>query len=284
MAFVVPMKSSIIGLFLLLLFGASCLPIIAEARDAQRREAVAKQQESPFLKRSVVVNRAPHRYAIWLPPNYDPAFSWPLIIFLHGAGERGSDGRQQTAEGIGPALVQFPERFPAVVLFPQCPYRSVWSEQFDVVDREVNQTLNEFNIDRRRIYLTGVSLGGFGTWKYASLYPHVFAAIMPISGAGSPEDIRQIVDVPAWVFMNAGDPLVPVELIRWSVLLAKLSNADLRYTEYPLDIHDAWTATYANEKVIDWLFSQSLDNAGSGATIDSWPGSTSSRNDLRVLK
>jgi len=219
-----------------------------------------------FAARTIVVNQVPRRYAIWLPPDYDPAKAWPLIVYLHGAGERGMDGVRQTTAGIGPALVQWPERFPGVVLLPQCPYGSVWKSEFPVVDGEFGKTLREYNIDKHRIYLTGNSLGGFGSWSYAALRPDLFAAMMPICGAGSADDVLLCSGIPTWVFTSRRDTIVPVQLVRWSVLIARFADSRVRYTEYPIADHDAWTPTYSSERVIAWLFHQSRSDNGQAQT------------------
>lgn len=199
------------------------------------------------------------RYAVWLPPDYSPAHEYPLVVYLHGAGERGSDGVQQTTVGLGPALVQWPERFPAIVVMPQCPKKTVWKQAFATIDKVYAATLREFRIDRRRVYLTGNSLGGFGTWSYGALHPTRFAAFLIVSGGATSEEAMICAQNPTWVFANALDPIVFTPVVRWSVLAARVVDEDVLYTEYDTFGHDAWTPTYSDPDAMAWLFSHARD-------------------------
>ena len=165
-----------------------------------------KEQPLPFIEKTMVVNGNERVFAVYVPENYDRNKSWPLVVFLHGAGERGEDGREQTEVGIGPAIVQWPERFPCIVLMPQCPSDAWWSEdgtdyakQFsdaeDHIDESMRLVLDEYNIDPKRIYLTGLSMGGYGTWSYGVKNIDTFAALVPICGGGRTSDAEELKNV-----------------------------------------------------------------------------------------
>ena len=148
-----------------------------------------------FLNKTITVHGAEERYVVYVPENYTADTAWPLIVFLHGAGERGDDGVAQTIAGIGPAIKKDPSRFPAIVLMPQCPKEQVWNTRHDSLEAEFEKTLEEFNIDPKRIYLTGLSMGGYGAWLWGALHTDTFAAIMPICGGGDPYDIQKLLNV-----------------------------------------------------------------------------------------
>jgi predicted peptidase len=144
---------------------------------------VAQDYETGFLNRTVTVGRALSRYQVYVPHSYDPASSWPVILFLHGAGERGADGLIQTEVGLGPAIRRFPERYPAIVVFPQAPKDSLWQgASAQMAMAALEQTIREYSADVRRLYLTGLSMGGHGSWYLSYHHPDRFAAVAPICG------------------------------------------------------------------------------------------------------
>jgi predicted peptidase len=203
-------------------------------------------------------------YVVWRPPDYTPVRQWPLILFLHGAGERGSDGRRQASVGIGPALNRFPERFPALVVMPQCPLTSHWSRETQVLAALLDEVMNTFPIDGSRVYLTGISMGGNGSFALAAAHPDRFAAVVPICGWGAPPQMSPALrSVPIWAFHGAVDDIVPAEHSREMVrALAEAGNTRVRYTEYPDLAHVSWDAAYADPSLAEWLFAQERGNGG----------------------
>jgi predicted peptidase len=191
-----------------------------------------------------------------VPPDYNPRQSWPLIVFLHGASRRGADGEDMVGQGLGPAIAANPERFPCIVVMPQCPKGQRWDTASNFIDTALDITMREFSVDQSRVYLTGCSMGGFGIFYYGSQRTALYAAMMPIAGGGRPEHSGALADVPVWVFHNAGDRIVPVKRSRTMVEALERVNGNVRYTEYPDPGHDAWTKTYNNPEIIDWLLSQ----------------------------
>jgi predicted peptidase len=200
-----------------------------------------------------------------------------VILFLHGAGERGNDGLFQTAVGIGSAIRQHPKRFPALVVFPQSPTDSQWvGAPAEAAFAALRQTIAEFKVDPQRVYLTGLSMGGHGTWYLAYRHPEFFAAVVPIcgwvpeferfrgsvpvvppdSGPPLPALARRLANTPVWIFHGEMDDAVPVSGSREPAAALKAASADVRYTEYLGLGHNSWDATYASDEFLKWLFAQ----------------------------
>jgi predicted peptidase len=224
-----------------------------------RTARVAPQTGDPFVYKTMTVDGTDRTYALYVPPDYTPHEKWPLVVFLHGATRRGSDGVIQTDQGLGPAIIANPERFPCIVVMPQCPKGKYWPDVSDHIDTALAQTLRDYRIDGTRIYLTGLSLGGFGTFYYGADRSDTFAAMIPIAGGGMDRCVEGLKDTPMWVFHNKGDRTVSVSRSRSMVGSLKAAGSEVMYTEFPDKGHDAWTKAYNDPKVIDWLFSQHKD-------------------------
>ncbi|NNE26140.1 MAG: prolyl oligopeptidase family serine peptidase [Saprospiraceae bacterium] len=196
-------------------------------------------------------------YNIYYPIGYDASSDkgTPLMIFLHGSGERGTDLSQVENHGP-PKKVKEGRQFQCIIFAPQCP-NDVWWD----VDR-LNSTLDEVlaknNIDQTRIYLTGLSMGGYGTWAWAIENPNKFAAIAPICGGGDPDKAELIAHIPTWVFHGAQDDVVPVEKSKEMVSALKAAGATPRFSVYAEADHDSWTQTYDSDSFYGWLFGQRL--------------------------
>jgi len=193
---------------------------------------------------------------VYVPKNFDSTSKWPLIVFLHGRGERGKDGILQTKVGLYPAIQRDPDRFPCIVLMPQCPVDRMWGSGFDIIDATLERTLNEYPIDKDRIYLTGLSMGGYGAWLYGAERNGTFAAILPICGGGKVSDAPRLAKIPIWAFHGAADALVNPEASRAMVEAVQRAGGNVQYTEYPGVAHNAWDLTYGNAEVIAWLLAQ----------------------------
>jgi len=242
--------------------------------------AWAKHRETGFLNRSVVVNGTSYRYQVYVPATWTSDRRWPVILFLHGAGERGDDGLAQTEIGIGRAIRLHSDRFPAIVVMPQCPKDNWWEDAAMEAQAlaALNQACKEFRGDADRIYLTGLSMGGYGSWSLAAKYPGKWAAAVVICGGvvvpkvpGAPEKpITPGVDpyadaakkigstLPVWVFHGAADPAVPVEESRNMVAALKAIGSDVKYTEYEGVQHNSWDKAYSEPELPIWLFAQRL--------------------------
>jgi predicted peptidase len=190
-------------------------------------------------------------YLLYLPEDYEKSKEgWPLIVFLHGAGERGSDINMVKKHGV-PKIVEGKKDFPFVVLSPQCSTETWWNN--DTILALIDDITARYKIDRDRIYLTGLSMGGFGTWSLAIQEPHKFAAIAPICGGGQPLLTSRIKHLPTWVFHGAKDSVVPLKASEEMVNALKANGGDVKFTVYPDANHDSWTATYDNPELYKWF-------------------------------
>jgi predicted peptidase len=176
-------------------------------------------------------------------------------VFLHGAGERGDDLERVKIHGP-PKLIEKGKAFPAIVVSPQCAAGRWWHSQLLELTTLIDDIAAKYKVDKDRIYLTGLSMGGFGTWALAAYTPDRFAAIIPICGGGEVLGTRALAHVPTWVFHGAKDPIVP--LTRSEVMVQSLEKlkGNVKFTVYPDASHDSWTATYDNPEVWEWLLQQ----------------------------
>jgi predicted peptidase len=239
--------------------------------------ALSQRIETGFLDRSVTLRGAQYRYQVFVPATYATSNQqWPVILFLHGAGERGSDGLFQTQVGIATHIRRAPSNYPAIVVLPQVPTDSLWvGTPADAAIAALDRTMSEFRADPDRVYLTGMSMGGHGTWNLAYKYPTRFAAIAPICGflehrllpgarsiipADSGEAFaalaRRIGKLPTWIFHGEADPVVPVLGSRKAYEAIKAAGGDVRYTELLGVDHNAWDPAYGSQQFRDWLFAQ----------------------------
>lgn len=198
-------------------------------------------------------------YLLYLPKDYSTADqkTWPLILFLHGAGERG-DSLNLVKEHGPPKLIEEGQDFPFIIASPQCPTGQRWSS--DELNILLNDLIRQYKVDKDRIYLTGLSMGGYGTWDLATRYPERFAAIAPICGGGEPKNACQLKDIPTWVFHGAKDEVVFPYQSEKMVEALKACGGDVHYTRYPEAHHDSWTATYANPALYEWFLKHKKQN------------------------
>jgi predicted esterase len=200
------------------------------------------------------------KYLCHLP--YDPeqeksSRKWPMILFLHGLGERGSDLEMLKVHGI-PKVVEEMADFPFIAISPQCPEGSWWPDKIGALKRMLDEVEQKYPVDPDRIYLTGLSMGGYGVWSLAMACPGRFAAIAPICGGGNPEKAYLLKKVPVWVFHGAEDPLVSLESSEKMVKALKTGGGEVRFTVYPDTGHDSWTKTYENPELYQWFLQHEL--------------------------
>jgi predicted peptidase len=191
------------------------------------------------------------KYLLYLPADYDKQDKWPLILFLHGAGERGDDLERVKVHGP-PKLIEHGKQFPFIIVSPQCPNGHWWNNELVTLSALLDDIESKYKVDKDRVYLTGLSMGGFGTWALAGYSPDRFAAIIPICG-GEPLLTRALKKTPVWAFHGGKDPIVPVKRSQDLVDALKRTNAEVKFTVYPEALHDSWTATYDNPEVYEWL-------------------------------
>jgi len=202
-------------------------------------------------------------YLLFLPRDYDPgaAGRWPLILFLHGAGERGDDPRLVKKHGI-PKIVEEQKDFPFIAVSPQCPGDTLWSDHIEALGQLIDHVVSTCLVDSARIYLTGLSMGGYGAWHLAMAYPKRFAALVPICGGGTcfaplGGKLDALKDVPTWVFHGAQDDIVPLSESELMVEMLRARGGNVRFTIYPEAEHDSWTQTYSSPELYTWLLGHS---------------------------
>ncbi len=231
-----------------------------------------------FVEREVQVAGKAHRYQVFVPAGHGRGKA-PVILFLHGSGERGEDNRLQMTVGLPPHLRKHLDDFPAVVVIPQAPADTEWTQEAGAIAlAALDAAMQEFDGDPDRVYLTGLSMGGYGTWELALQQPGRFAALVPICGgltvdwtdrrpgmsarsvAAAPdpfaEAARRLRHVPVWIFHGAKDDLVPPVQSRRMDAALRQAGGDVRYTEFPDANHNAWDPAYATPGLWTWLFQQ----------------------------
>ncbi|MFW6163774.1 MAG: prolyl oligopeptidase family serine peptidase [Planctomycetota bacterium] len=190
-------------------------------------------------------------YLLFLPEGHAEAERpCPLTLFLHGAGERGSDLELVKKHGP-PRIVEQRPDFPFILVSPQCRAGEEWD--VDTLDALLDEVVGEWSVDESRVYLTGLSMGGSGTWRLACARPDRFAAIAPICGRGRPLLAHKLADVPVWCFQGARDDVVPVSESERMVEAVNEAGGSARLTVYPDAGHDAWTRTYENPELYEWF-------------------------------
>ena len=208
-----------------------------------------------------------------MPENRDANKKYPLIVFFHGAGQRGVDNKEQLIYGVRDILAYSKEsNDPAVIIAPQSPKNQQWvNVPWDIdshvmpekpaapmkltIDLMKDLMLNQ-SIDKNRIYVTGLSMGGFGTWDIIQRMPHIFAAAIPVCGGGDANQAEILKDVPIWAFHGDKDAVVKTKRSRDMIAAINEVGGKPQYTEYKSVTHDSWTQTYSDQNVLRWLFMQ----------------------------
>lgn len=219
------------------------------------------------------------QYLLLKPTDYDSTKQYPLVVCLSGGAGRGTDNIQQIAGSKSAQVFSTLEnrkKYPAFIFVPQCPPGSDWGRSLGKIEREnsikrgkynqpnvaslvfeiITALEEEFNIDATRRYITGQSMGGFGSWHFILTQPQMFAAAIPICGGGNPDLANNIRDVPIWAFHGENDNTVPVEFSRNMIAAIKKAGGNPKYNEYPNVGHNSWHQAYDTPELLDWLFAQ----------------------------
>jgi len=236
---------------------AASLALSAPARADDTKGKPA--QEARSFEKEIKLTVKLH-YLLFLPEGYaeQTQKKWPLMLFLHGAGESGSDLEKVKLHGP-PKIVETKRDFPFILVSPQSAGRG-WNPA--ALDALLDDVTAHYRVDPDRIYLTGLSMGGFGTWALAAARPGRFAAIAPICGGGNPRDAEKIKHIPVWVFHGAKDPTVPLAASQSMVDALRSAGAtEVKFTVYSDAGHDSWTETYANPALYQWLLDHTRGKA-----------------------
>ena len=230
--------------------------------------------DSGFLKRSIAIDGVEYAYQVYIPAGYCETVPSPVILALHGSGEVGTDGRLPTEVGLGRAIHLYPDRYPAIVVFPQVPAGEIWQGLgAQIAIAALDSAILEFNIDLGRVYLTGISMGGNGSWYLAYHFPQRFAAVVvvcgwigervgnggvmyPAIGKDATEVSQRLDRLPLWIFHGDADVVVPVVESRLMAPALPAIGANVRYTEFPNVGHNSWDRAYALDELAKWLFEQ----------------------------
>ncbi len=217
----------------------------------------AQQQGGSFaaeISRSVDIG-----YLLYLPEGYalQTEQQWPLLVFLHGSGERGNDLEKVKVHGP-PKLAEQGQKFPFIILSPQCPDKRDWDAE--TLYALVKDIASRYRVNEHRVYVTGLSMGGWATWDLAMAYPGYFAAIAPVCGRidrNYPRRADELKSMPVWAFHGAADDVVPVTETAKMIKILQDAGGNARITIYPGAGHDSWTETYNNPELYEWLLKQS---------------------------
>lgn len=245
---------------------------------------LAQAVETGFLNRTLTYDGEERLYQIYVPANYSEKENWPVILFLHGAGEEGKDGLMQTTVGIANFIRKHVDRYQAIVVMPQSRKPKGWIDTETPLAMEaLDRTLKEFSTDENRVYLTGLSNGGYGSWSLAYKYPDKFAAALVICGYLSARDIARDIPagsemkpavpamgtdtyevladklqkMPVWIFHGEEDNVVSASGARSIYQAMQTRNAPVQYTELPGIGHNSWDSAYGSDEVIKWMLGQS---------------------------
>jgi predicted peptidase len=221
---------------------------------AKGADMATASPEKGFLMRSVRTGETSVKYVVYVPPIYEQGKPMPAIVFLNGAGECGTDGLKQIAVGLGPAVMFDVDHWPFIVIFPQKQdVRHGWEDEDAMVMDTLQKCRKDYGIDGSRIYLTGLSQGGHGTWTIAAKHPSLFAAIAPVCGWADQETAKKLAGVPAWVFHGDADQAVKVQSSRDMAKWLEESGGSPKLTIYPGVGHNSWDNAYRNEKLYEWF-------------------------------
>jgi predicted peptidase len=251
------------------------LALSAVVSTAQTGPQISEQTLAAYAAKTFQSDSGSLPYRVMSPASLDPGKKYPLVLFLHGAGERGDDNQIQLVHGAS-EFAKRREDYPAFVIFPQCPKEKRWVESswdlptgrgefadepaisMQLALELVDSFTNEHPVDPDRIYVTGLSMGGQGTWFAAATQPKRFAAMLEVCGGGDPTWADRYAGLPIWAFHGQVDNVVPIS--RGREMIAALAEAghhpELRYVEYPNVAHNSWTQTFARDDIYQWLFSQ----------------------------
>ncbi|QJW97363.1 carboxylesterase family protein [Frigoriglobus tundricola] len=197
-------------------------------------------------------------YVVFVPKSYDGTKEYPVILFLHGSGETKGGSKQPVEVGIGPAIKKREKDFPFIVVIPQSEKRT-WKADSDDGKRALailDAVEKDYKIDPKRQYLSGLSMGGYGTWSIAAAHPDRWAAIVPVCGGGSVKDAEKIKGIPCWCFHGDADTAVKVERSREMIDALKKAGAEPKYDEYPGVGHNSWDKAYGTDELYKWLLEQ----------------------------
>ena len=213
------------------------------------------QQPAGILFKTLLLGEKSYNYAIQVPREYNATKDWPVIVFLNGAGECGTDGSKQVAVGLGTASLINAKKWPFIIIYPQKPtVQSAWEDHDAAVMAMLDQAKKDYRVDTKRLYLTGLSQGGHGTWYIGAKHADMWAAIAPICGYGDPAKVASdLKSMPIWAFHGEADRAVPVAQSHGFVDAITVAGGTPKLTTYPGVDHNSWDKAYRDEPLAEWF-------------------------------
>ena len=244
--------------------------VLVASAEARAGEDLAKRFEARTFK-TASGYQLPYR--LMKPKDFDAKKNYPLVLFFHGAGERGKDNLAQLKHGTKAfASDEYMKKYPCFVVAPQCPKQQQWvntpwtlpehtmpakpSASMEAAFQLLDAIRNEFPINPTRIYVTGLSMGGFGAWDAIQRHPEIFAAAVPVCGGGDKALAPRIAKISIWAFHGGNDGVVKTKRSRDMVAALKAAGGQPKYDEYPGVGHASWKRAYETAELFEWLFSQ----------------------------
>jgi len=240
--------------------------------------AVSAQTNSAYEKHWLVQGNDSLPYRLLLPENYDASKKYPLVFFLHGSGERGNDNEAQLIHGAKLFLqADVRKQYPAIVVFPQCSQQSSWVNMsmkrdslgtnvfafnaaaeptiaMEMANQLLHEIIQKYPVQKKKVYIGGLSMGGMGTFELVARNPGLFAAAFPICGGGDPSTAKKLRKTKWWVFHGAKDDVVPPAYSQEMVTALEAAKAKVKFTLYPNANHNSWDAAFAEPALLSWLF------------------------------
>ena len=251
------------------------LSLLSMTMGANLDDTAKLYEEHNYVYTGGDYKEEPFKWRLLKPDTIEPGKKYPVVLFLHGAGERGDDNKNQLKYfGETIASPENRKKFPCFVIAPQCRATQKWSDvswgkkdsepttkeasdQAKVALGILDEVLKKYPADDKRIYLTGLSMGGYGSWDIACRYPEKFACVVPICGGGDESQAAKLVKLPIWCFHGDADPAVPVDRSRNMIAAIKKAGGEPKYTEYPGVGHNSWDKAYNDpDSAIPWMFEQ----------------------------
>lgn len=246
------MRNFILGAIIAALFAAG-VANAAPSKDSQKSGGAVMKG---FIMKTIEVGKDPVKYVVYVPPTYDPAKVMPAIVFLNGAGECGTDGLKQIAQGIGTSIQFNIDKWPFLVIFPQKQdVRHAWEDEDAMVMAILDQTRKEYSIDNTRLYLTGISQGGHGTWTIGAKHSDIWAAIAPVCGWADEATAKKLAEVkmPIWNFHGDADQAVNIQSSLDMEKWIKAAGGEIKMSIYPGVNHNSWDKAYREENLNGWF-------------------------------
>jgi len=209
-----------------------------------------------FMVKTVRVGNEDHKFGLFIPHQYDTQTRWPVIVFLHGLMEGGSDGTSCMNVGLGPAIAKRAATFPFIAIFPQSNDHWKTETGAQIVLAALDKIQHDYSTDVQRVILSGLSDGGYGTWAIGARYPTRFSALVPMAGYADLDHVSMLTTIPIWCFHNNGDFLVNVSASRDMCDRIKAAGGNPRYTEYSSIGHNCWDEAYDQGELFNWMLAQ----------------------------